>query len=96
MLKAWCDVSSTRYLNTSKQLYGCGFNDRGSIGNGLTTNQTNFVHMMNNVKEYLGNASSSIVLTTTGEVYVSGYNANGQIGLPSAGNQLTFTKVTIR
>ena len=92
-----CSNSSAIIING--ELYRCGKNDRGQLGNGTTSDIPRFTKLegFQNIKQVLMGDNYCILLLENGDVYSSGDNTRGQLGLnKSYGNFVTtFTKVNI-
>ena len=90
--------SHTLILKTDGTIYGCGKNNYGQLGNGVTSNgSTKTLSLMTAVsgrtpKYISGGENHTIVLMTDGTIYGCGYNNYGQLGL-SAGNYDTSKNI---
>lgn len=79
-------------VDNNDNLYVCGANDRGQLGDGTTTNKTTLVKITAKFEGgvdkagFFGshNDSFSIVLDKSGKLWGAGYNGNGQIARGSS------------
>ena len=77
---AFCDYSLI--LKEDGTVWGCGYNNYGQLGNGITTTQASIVQMTNatNVKAISCGENHSLILKEDGTVWCCGYNEYGQFG----------------
>jgi alpha-tubulin suppressor-like RCC1 family protein len=98
----------TIYITTpSNELYGCGYNNTGMLGNGSTSNTVTTYTLSNfsgkEVEDVLlvgatGYSVGVIQETNSNSIYVTcGYNANYESGIvPSPGTKYMFRQITIK
>lgn len=68
-------------LTSSGEVYSWGYNGRGELGIGNTTNQSLPKKVaIENVAKILGTSFSAVALLETGEIYTWGYNGFYQLG----------------
>ncbi len=75
--------SSFAFALKNGELWGCGANERGQLGNGTvkSVNQYVKVPFPKRVIQVACGWEHSVVLTVEGSVFVAGYGAKGQLGL---------------
>jgi len=90
--------SNSIVLSSNGDIYGCGWNVHGQLGNGNTSNTTTLVKMINNTGKtpvlVSCGGSHTIVLMTDGSIYGCGYNGEGQLGDGTFDNKSTLTRMT--
>ena len=88
--------SNTFILKNDGTLYSTGYNNKGQLGLGNTTNRNTFTKVnIDNVKSIYCGYYHTFILKNDGTVYSTGYNNNGQLGLGNTTDRNTFTKVNI-
>ena len=78
-------------LDESGNVYSCGYNGHGQLGNGTATTR-NFwsrITALSNIKEVYVSNYTAMALTFSGQLYGWAYNAYGQLGIGNTTNQLT-------
>eukprot|EP01116_Phalansterium_solitarium_P002917 TRINITY_DN1325_c0_g1_i5.p1 TRINITY_DN1325_c0_g1~~TRINITY_DN1325_c0_g1_i5.p1 ORF type:complete len:1691 (+),score=144.72 TRINITY_DN1325_c0_g1_i5:62-5074(+) len=85
VLMAAINFYQTIILSTNGLVYGVGNNGNGQLGDGSTTDRTNFVTVSRPWGNIVVNSVSAgylhcLFLLETGDVWAVGYNANGQLG----------------
>jgi alpha-tubulin suppressor-like RCC1 family protein len=107
LLKPWgttkiSDMSTgdthTLVLLETGEVYSCGFNSSGQLGNGTTNNTNTPVKVLSpwgstKVIEVSNGIRHSLFLLETGEVYGVGSNTYGEIGMSTNESRLTPAKV---
>ncbi len=101
----WAGATNTYVLDINNQLWACGTNVRGELGQGNTNSYNNFVKVtvdgldfnsVNIEKIELSLSTqygSAIIKCDNGKVYGCGYNAYGQFGLGDNKNRLNFVNL---
>jgi alpha-tubulin suppressor-like RCC1 family protein len=83
----------TLFLADDGSLYACGYNSRGQLGIGNTTNQSTPQLLSKSDWSQIyaigNNYGFSAGIDTSGNLYMWGYNARGQLGIGSTTNQTT-------
>ena len=93
-----CSRSTTWYLTSSGELFGCGANTNGQQGSGNTVNVTTFTKRADNVVEVrcsgedVSSNSTTWYVNESGELYGCGYGTYGQQGSGDTVDVTTFTK----
>ena len=97
-----CGVQHTIVLMTNGNIYGCGYNDSGQLGNGTRNDFNEDLVKMNDVSGNIPESISSgslhtIVKMTNGDIYGCGANDWGQLGLGNgtANKITTLTKMVM-
>ena len=80
-------------INNQKDLYICGGNYFGQVGNGTTEDQESLIKIMNNVECCLSTYTTTAAITENRDLYVWGSNEYGQVGNGSQINQTRPVKV---
>ena len=92
-----CGHSHTIILKNDGSLWSCGYNSRGHLGLGDTTDKTTFTkvttNINNDVKQIACGQNHTVILKTDGNVYACGYNSNGQLGLGNTIDCTSFTSI---
>ena len=76
------------FLDNSGNVYGCGYNYDGELGDGTNIDTTtpvqvlgvNGIDFLSNIKQIVAADYSSIFLDNSGNVYACGYNFDGELG----------------
>ena len=101
----WAGATNTYVLDINNQLWACGTNVRGELGQGNANSYNNFVKVtvdgldfnsVNIEKIELSLSTqygSAIIKCDNGKVYGCGYNAYGQFGLGDNKNRLNFVNL---
>jgi hypothetical protein len=80
-------------------IYGCGYNLRGQLGNGGTTNTSTLTAMTNTIGKTPVSISCgtdhTLVLMSDGYVYGCGYNYFGQLGNGTTTSSSLLTQMTV-
>ena len=83
----WGNYYNSAYINTDDELFICGYNGVGNIGNGTTTNSSFFIksNIPEKVKEVVTSGgfdygTNYLALGISGKMYSWGRNAHGQLG----------------
>ena len=94
------DGASNWIVSTNGDIFSCGANGRGQLGNGASgTNTFNSSFSQIDTSVVSGNIvkiiqaydeGSTFVLTDTGNVYGCGYNVSGQLGINTSGDKYTL------
>jgi len=62
------------YLDNNNNLYGCGYNSSGQLGQGHKNSIANFIKLAENVKDFEIYSSAVMYLTLSGDLYCAGNN----------------------
>lgn len=92
----WGGEKFVYILGEDNNLYSCGYNGHGQLGNATTTNRPYFdiVQGISNVKEITAIGMYSVyILNFSGQLYGLGWNGNGQFGIGNTTNQTTPTLI---
>ncbi len=94
---------NTAIIDGKGDLYLCGRNDTGGVGNGGISDakdskfgyavQTKFVKVLSNVKSFYDNETSMAAITENDELYLWGASYDGSLGTGSKTHQLTPVKI---
>ena len=88
-----CSGTTTWYVNSSGELYGCGSNNYGQQGSGDTSDVTTFTKRADNVVKITPyNEDATWYVNLSGELYGTGANYGGQQGSGNTSNVTTFIK----
>ena len=87
-----CGIDSNWYINSSGELYGCGYGSSGSQGSGNTSVVVSFTKRADNVKDVVCTQYMTWYINSSGELYGCGENNRGQQGAGNTTDVLTFTK----
>ena len=92
-----CGNSHTFIIKIDGSVWGCGYNNKGQLGLGDTTNRTTFTQVTtninNDVKQVACGGAHTFILKNDGSVWGCGYNIYGQLGLSHTNDITTFTKL---
>jgi alpha-tubulin suppressor-like RCC1 family protein len=90
---------SNIYLLTTSDIYGCGDNDYGQLGNGTYTDSSTLIKMTaipSKTPISMYSARDNIIVTMNdGTVYACGYNFSGQLGTNDNLNQNVLTQMKL-
>ena len=93
-----CGDFHTIILKNDDSLWSCGYNSRGQLGLGDTTDRTTFTkvttNINNDVKQVACGNWYTMIVKNDGSLWACGYNYYGQLGLGDTTDRNTFTKVT--
>ena len=93
-----CGGFHTVISKNNDSVWACGFNNKGQLGLGDTTDRTTFTQVTtnidNDVKQIACGFRHVIIIKNDGSVWGCGDNASGQLGLNDTDNRTTFTQVT--
>jgi alpha-tubulin suppressor-like RCC1 family protein len=94
-----CGYDHTFILKNDGTVWSCGYNDKGQLGLGDTTNRKTFTRVTTNisdVKQIVCGRYHTFILKNDGSIWSCGYNDYGQLGLGTtdANAHSTFTKIT--
>jgi len=85
-------------LKNDGSVWTTGYNNRGQLGVGDTSNRTTFTkvttNINNDVKQIACGNQHTFILKNDDSVWSCGYNVSGQLGLGNIPNQTTFAQVT--
>ena len=88
----------TIILKNDGNLWCCGYNNRGQLGLGDTTDRTTFTqittNISNDVSQISGGGYHTIILKNDGSLWCCGRNNYGQLGLNDTTDRTTFTQVS--
>ena len=80
-----CGYEHSFIIKNDGSLWSCGYNNKGQLGLGDTTNKNTFtqvtININNDVKQIVGYTYHTFILKNDGSVWSCGYNTNGQLGL---------------
>lgn len=78
-------------LSDVGEVYSCGYNGHGQLGDGTTTNRKYFnkIAGVSNIKEVFVNNYTIMAINQSNQLYGWGYNGYGQMGLNNVTSQLT-------
>ena len=92
-----CGEGHTFIIKNDGSLWSCGYNNKGQLGLGDTTNKTTFTQVTtninNDVKQIACGGRHTVILKTDGSVWSCGDNEYGQLGLNDTTDRTTFTQV---
>ena len=80
-------------LDNNKNVFACGKNDCGQIGNGTNEDTHDFVQIMMGVTQIDAAKKSAFALNENGELFAWGQNSVGQLGNKNTQNQNLPVKV---
>ncbi len=84
--------SHTVVFDNSGNLWGCGTNTHGQLGNGNTNSPVkNFTFMRSNISSFACGYYCTIALDHSGNLWGCGRNTHGQLGLGNTNNMSKFT-----
>ncbi|MDD4688788.1 MAG: S8 family serine peptidase [Eubacteriales bacterium] len=83
-------VSFCIVLNTSGDVYACGYNGYGQLGLGNTINRTTFTHItgLSNITDIYATYDQAAAIDASGNLKTWGKNNAGQLGIGNLDNQL--------
>ncbi|WP_049895031.1 RCC1 domain-containing protein [Paenibacillus antibioticophila] len=86
----------TLALTSGGQVYSWGGNDKGQLGNGMSSNRNTpvVIEDLDQVIEIDSGVRSSMALQADGTIWTWGMNENGQLGIGSLVNTTVPTRVT--
>ena len=91
-----CGLDHTMVITNDGSLWACGYNNKGQLGLGNTTNQSTFTQVTtninNDVKYVACGFYHTMILKNDGTVWGTGYGY--PLGVGSSNNKTTFTQVT--
>ena len=91
-----CGGKHTFIIKTDGTVWSCGFNDKGQLGLGDTTDRTTFTQVnITDVKQIICGYSNTFAIKTDGTVWSCGWNGYGQLGLGDITDRTTFTQINI-
>ena len=94
----YCGYDHTLILKNNGTLWSCGWNERGQLGLGDTTNRYTFTqittNIANDVKSVYCGGYHTIILKNDGTLWGCGRNDFGNLGLKDTNYRTTFTKIT--
>ena len=68
------------FLTTAGDVYACGWNTNGQLGDGTTVDKDVPTHITGDVSGIAAGYSHSMFISTAGHAYACGYNDKGQLG----------------
>lgn len=78
----------TLMRNAADEVYGCGYQVKGALGNGTTAGYlAHPTKIIENARLVSAGASSTIIFTNDGNLYAAGRNADGQLALGYTSDQ---------
>ena len=94
-----CGDYHTFILKNDGSVWACGYNNRGQLGLGDTTERNAFTQVTtninNDVKQIARGDYHTFIIKNDGSVWTCGLNDKGQLGLNDTTDRSTFTKVNI-
>ena len=88
--------NNTMLITESGDVWVCGRNNYGQLGDGTTTDRHNFVKInrLSNIIDIEISGSYGLALTSSGEIFTWGDNAHGELGNGTTINNYNPTKVS--
>ena len=90
----YCGSDYTLILQNNGTLWGCGYNDKGQLGLGDTTDRKTFTKIIDNIKLINCGYRHTIILKNDGTLWGCGNNTFGKLGLEDTTTRNIFTQIT--
>ena len=93
----YCGRFHTFILKNDNTLWSCGYNDKGQLGLGDTSDRYTFTQVTTNaddIKQVYYGGYHTFILKNDNTLWSCGYNGEGQLGLGDTTYRTTFTQVT--
>jgi alpha-tubulin suppressor-like RCC1 family protein len=94
LLMVSAGTNHSLFLTTAGDVYACGNNTSGRLGDGTTDNKLFPTRITGDVTEISAGTSHSMFLSTSSESYACGYNRYGRLGDGTTDNKLFPTRIT--